>query len=363
MLFDLVDTLQKRRRLLYVVALLSITFWLLTLCSQILQTHRSDIIAHIHDTETSSQIAYRNNPFAADTNMNRFTSNLEISTLHTTVSIIDGLTKTRHGLQTAAKATLHAIVTAIVAIVRAIGIAIITIIRVIATAIYVVVRAICIAIAFVARMIAFPFLMLGRGVGHVFGKVPALTHTNLASVIHPQDDKNVPVITAEQAQQVTLIQKDTVAVTPVKPTGSGGACDSGVGNGGYPMDWCDARMDSVQTVSYSSDRINRECTSYAYWYFATVEGHTDFHVTGNANRWARTSNYPTHAAPAIGAIAVETSGYYGHVAIVHALPGQTYDGKVVPQGNVLVSEMNYDWQGHFRYSYSPLSKFSAYIYP
>jgi surface antigen len=65
----------------------------------------------------------------------------------------------------------------------------------------------------------------------------------------------------------------------------------------------------------------------------------------------------------VGAIAVETSGYYGHVAIVQALPGETYEGQAVPAGYVLVSEMNYDWKGHFRYSYSPLSKFSAYIYP
>jgi surface antigen len=122
-------------------------------------------------------------------------------------------------------------------------------------------------------------------------------------------------------------------------------------------------MDSLPTISYSADPINRECTSYAYWYFTAVEGHTGFRVSGNAKYWATSSNYPTHAAPADGAIAVETVGAYGHVAIVQALPGQEYAGRVVPAGYVLVSEMNYDWQGHFRYSYSPLSKFTAYIYP
>lgn len=196
-----------------------------------------------------------------------------------------------------------------------------------------------------------------------YAKKLGATNDKLAAVIHPQNSKDVPVITPEQAHQVTLIQEDTVAVTPVKPTGSGGLCDSGAGNGGYPMEWCDARMDSIATVFYSSDRINRECTSYAYWYFTTIGGHSDFHVSGNANRWARTSNYPTHTTPAVGAIVVETAGYYGHVAIVQALPGAVYDGKAVPEGYVLVSEMNYDWQGHFRYSYSPLSKFTAYIYP
>jgi surface antigen len=219
------------------------------------------------------------------------------------------------------------------------------------------------AIIFFGRIIAFPFVTIGHGVGHLFGAVSRPINSQVASVIQPRQNAEMPVITPAQAQQVSLIQADTLAVTPIKPAGSGGACDSGAGNGGYPMNWCDARMDTIQTVSYSSDRINRQCTSYAFWYFTTVEGHSDFHVTGNANRWARTSNYPTHATPAVGAIAVQTGGYYGHVAIVQALPGAIYEGKTVPNGYVLVSEMNYDWQGHFRYSYSPLAKFSAYIYP
>ena len=128
------------------------------------------------------------------------------------------------------------------------------------------------------------------------------------------------------------------------------------------MAWCNAAMDSLATVSYSSDRINRECTSYAYWYFTRVEGHTDFRVWRDAKYWSTTSNYPTHTAPRVGAIAVETAGAYGHVAIVQALPGQKYAGERVPAGYVLVSEMNFDWNGHFRYSYSSLGKFSAYIY-
>jgi surface antigen len=67
-------------------------------------------------------------------------------------------------------------------------------------------------------------------------------------------------------------------------------------------------------------------------------------------------------APAIGAIAVETGGYYGHVSIVQALPGQSFAGHKVPAGYILVSEMNYDWSGHFRYSYVPIGKFDTYIY-
>ncbi|MGF7229635.1 MAG: CHAP domain-containing protein [Candidatus Saccharibacteria bacterium] len=352
MLFDLVDTLQKKRRLLFVVAFISIDFWLLTFFCQVLQTHRSNIAAHIHTSELAlTQVQYQNGALTSGTitdSMGHLVTVLEIRVLRTTVSSADGITKAEHGLQLGARTTLHAINTGAVATVHAVGYGIGFTLRTIGQ-----------IILFIWRVVTFPFVAIGHGVEHVFGA----TSSSLASVIQPKNTANVPVITPEQAQQATLIQKDTLAVTPVKPTGSGGACDSGAGNGGYPVDWCNARMDTMQTVSYSSDHINRECTSYAYWYFTTIEGHTNFYVTGNANRWARTSNYPAHAAPAVGGIAVETGGYYGHVAIVQALPGQTYDGKVVPDGYVLVSEMNYDWQGHFRYSYSPLSKFSSYIYP
>ena len=339
MLFNFVDILQNKRRLLYVALFVSIDFLLLSLGSQTLQAHRSNFTTRIHNSEITA--AEPNYTGELSTDIERSVSRFEAQTLRATVAVTDGMAKAERATQHATAATLHAIGTGTMATLHGIGA----------------------ALTFTGHVIIFPFVAIGHGAGHIFGTASGLTPSNLASVIQPEGNKDVPVITREQAQQASLIQKDTVAVTPVKPTGSGGACDSGAGNGGYPMEWCDARMDSIRTVAYSGDRINRECTSYAYWYFTTIEGHTDFHVTGNANRWAYTSNYPTHAAPAVGSIAVETAGIYGHVAIVQALPGETYENQVVPAGYVLVSEMNYDWQGHFRYSYSPLSKFSAYIYP
>ncbi|HEY1835734.1 MAG TPA: CHAP domain-containing protein [Candidatus Saccharimonadales bacterium] len=223
-------------------------------------------------------------------------------------------------------------------------------------------RAVIGSFVLVGHGIGSAFAFAGRSIGSIFGFASDVTH--VSSVIRPADHTPAPTITQLRIAQAALIQKGTKDVSVAALTsGAGGACDAGDGNGGYPMKWCNAAMDSIATVSYSSDLINRECTSYAYWYFTSVEGHTGFRATGNAKYWASTSNYPTHAAPARGAIAVETVGAYGHVAIVQALPGQKYAGKVVPAGYVLVSEMNYDWNGHFRYSYSPLSKFSAYIYP
>lgn len=200
---------------------------------------------------------------------------------------------------------------------------------------------------------------------HVPGKIFQDTSPAelVKATIRPADGMSLPTITQMRAQQAQIIQTGTQQVSVgAIANGSGGACDVGAGNGAYPLAWCNAPMDTVATVPYSSDRINRECTSYAYWYFSTVEGHTDLRVHGNAKYWAYSSNYPVHSVPAIGAIAVETAGAYGHVVIVQALPGQQYQGQLVPAGYVLVSEMNYDWNGHFRYSYSPLNKFQAYIY-
>jgi peptidoglycan hydrolase CwlO-like protein len=175
-----------------------------------------------------------------------------------------------------------------------------------------------------------------------------------------QVSANQAKITALQKQQAAIIQAGTRNVTiPAPSGGSGGACDNGFGNGGYPLSWCNADLDAL---TVAGGFPNRECTSYAYWYFTQIEGHQDFYDTGNANQWLGNSSYPTHDTPAVGSIAVETAGTFGHVAIVQALPGQTYAGNTVPAGEVLVSEMNYDFEGHFRYSYSPLSKFAGYIY-
>lgn len=357
MLFSVADILQKRRRLLLVVAFISVDLWLLMFGSQMLQTHRADITTRIHTLKASqARSSIQSGDLATDdmlASLDRGIDAMEIGTLRTIVATADGVVEAERDVQHAALTTRQVLSTVGGATVRTARLLVTTALQLSGR-----------VVLFTARVAAFPFVATGHGIKYVVGAVGGATNSSLASVIQPQNEiGDVPIITPEQAHQATLIQEDTLAVTPIKPTGSGGACDNGAGNGGYPMEWCDARMDTIRTVSYSSDRINRECTSYAYWYFTTVEGYSDFHVTGNANRWARTSNYPTHTTPTEGAIAVETTGAYGHVAIVQALPGQTYEGAVVPEGYVLVSEMNYDWQGHFRYSYSPLSKFSAYIYP
>ncbi len=132
----------------------------------------------------------------------------------------------------------------------------------------------------------------------------------------------------------------------------GGSCDAGSGNGGYRLasgaggDVCDAPKDSV--LDWAGIE-NRECTSYAYWYFKRVLGNSDFSARGDAKMWVDTSNYPVHDWPKAGSIGVKTAGTYGHVTIVQAVGPATWKGVNVPAGQVLTSEMNSDFTGKFSY--------------
>ena len=145
----------------------------------------------------------------------------------------------------------------------------------------------------------------------------------------------------------------------------GGACDGGSGNGGYRLasgaagDVCDAPKDSI--MDWTGFIENRECTSYAYWYFKRVAGNTDFTASGDAKYWVNTSNYPVRDWPKAGAIGVKTEGQWGHVTIVQAVGPANFKGVSVPAGQVLTSEMNSDFTGKFSYNLRGISTMK-YIY-
>ena len=179
----------------------------------------------------------------------------------------------------------------------------------------------------------------------------------------------ISTLRAEQAAANAAIAR---AASVAASGGSGGACDIGQGNGGYPMGLCNSAQDSINDA-YGFP--SRECTSYAYWYFVNQEGQSNFQVSGNAGWWWLTSNYPVSAwndSVKDGALGIEPSsslnapvpslhgGYYGHVMIVQNLPGENYkagDGSIatVPNGYVLVKSMNEDEAGHFMYNLWPVS--------
>ncbi len=166
-----------------------------------------------------------------------------------------------------------------------------------------------------------------------------------------------------QVKQAALNQQ---GATRVSVTGDerGGDCDGGTGNGGYRLasgsmgDVCDAPKDAI--LDWAGIE-NRECTSYAYWYFKRVAGNIDFTASGDAKYWVTTSNYPVHNLPKAGAIGVKTEGQWGHVTIVQAVGPTSYKGVNVPAGQVLTSEMNSDFTGKFSYNLRGTNSMS-YIY-
>jgi len=153
---------------------------------------------------------------------------------------------------------------------------------------------------------------------------------------------------------------------PATPQGTGPVSGNGIIASNYPDPWCNAPEDSL----YDANNIlNRECTSFAYWYFVNVEGNSGLSVNGNAGWWWETSNYPAitySSAVKVGAIGVEPSvatstsevpslhdSTTGHVMIVMALPGESYNGVNVPSNYVMVASMNEDEAGHFLYDLWP----------
>jgi peptidoglycan hydrolase CwlO-like protein len=206
--------------------------------------------------------------------------------------------------------------------------------------------------------------------------------TQLLNANQSQQDAFNQQITANNAQIGKLKAEQAAANASIARAahvvgasgGAGGLCDIGQGNGGYPTQWCNVSQDSIND---SNGFPVRECTSYAYWYFTSVEGQTSFRVSGNAGWWWETSNYPVTTYPdvQVGALGIEPSssldapvpslhgGYYGHVMVVKALPGQNYPGYgTVPSGYVLVASMNEDEAGHFMYNLWPVN-YLMYINP
>lgn len=166
-----------------------------------------------------------------------------------------------------------------------------------------------------------------------------------------------------QAAQAALNGQGATSVT-VNGDERGGDCDGGSGNGGYVLasgamgDVCNAPKDSI--LDWAGIE-NRECTSYAYWYFKRVAGNSDFTASGDAKYWVNTSNYPVRDYPKVGAIGVKTEGQWGHVTIVQAVGPANYKGVNVPAGQVLTSEMNSDFTGKFSYNLRGISTMK-YIY-
>lgn len=113
--------------------------------------------------------------------------------------------------------------------------------------------------------------------------------------------------------------------------------------GGYPSYWADIPMDS--TID-DWGMYNRECVSFTAFKVAVSGRHMPYWGgIGNANQWpgnARRADIPVDRNPQVGDVAIWPVGYYGHAMYVEAVMGN---------GDIMISEYNYDWTGRYSERY------------
>jgi surface antigen len=100
--------------------------------------------------------------------------------------------------------------------------------------------------------------------------------------------------------------------------------------------------------THSSPYPTGQCT----WLASTMKGNIP--SWGNANQWddnARASGKTVSPVPVVGSVAQTDRGYYGHVAIVVGVQGDT----------ITITEGNYDYNGSIRTHTVPTSSYQ-YIY-
>ena len=91
----------------------------------------------------------------------------------------------------------------------------------------------------------------------------------------------------------------------------------------YPLHYKNGSVEIDQWRMYS-----RQCTSFAAYRLSSVNGFEIPPAYGNANEWghrARREGYRVDTKPEVGAIAWSTEGYYGHVAWVSNVSGDTIE--------------------------------------
>jgi surface antigen len=124
--------------------------------------------------------------------------------------------------------------------------------------------------------------------------------------------------------------------------------------GGYPAKWANAPMNA-----YVDDwgMYSRQCVSYAAYKVASTYGNMPYWGgKGNANEWAhnaRAAGIPTSPIPKVGAVGVQYSGSYGHVAWVES---------VNPDGTLTISQFNANWSGEYSRWIVDRSFFNEYVY-
>lgn len=148
-------------------------------------------------------------------------------------------------------------------------------------------------------------------------------------------------------------QQKAANAARLRSSGGGSVVAGDPGKGGYPSVWANAPQDSLVD---NWGMYNRECVSYAAWKVHQRYGNMPYWGgRGNANQWpgnARAAGIPTGSSPRVGAVAVMSGGYYGHVAWVEAVHGDT----------ITVSQYNWGVAGEYSEMTVSAGAFDTYIY-
>jgi len=180
---------------------------------------------------------------------------------------------------------------------------------------------------------------------------PRSVHRPLMSAFAAQAAGELVVPSSVQVEGATMASAATAATV----TNTGGypyasmPCEHApyaVSGSGYPDPYCanydwgpkhtSAYNDSFEISPYGY--AYRNCTDYVAWQLASLgvpasvyKGH------GNGAGWASVPGLVTNTTPAVGAVAVQTSGEFGHVALITAVNGST----------IAIAEYNYNENGTY----------------
>ena len=163
---------------------------------------------------------------------------------------------------------------------------------------------------------------------------------------------------AYEEEQRQIQQQQQQAVTPVTPAATVSTPAASTSTAATTTSTPAASTTTTTQVTYSSSGKTYpvgQCTWGAKQAAPWVGNYW-----GNANQWlssARAAGFSTGTTPQVGAVAVWTSGYYGHVAVVTAVNGS----------QIQVVESNYAGNmsvGNYRGWFNPAADgITGYIYP
>lgn len=159
----------------------------------------------------------------------------------------------------------------------------------------------------------------------------------------------------QQNGQISNLRAQQAAANTsrLRSSGGGTVVAGDPSKGGYPGYLASAPQDSIVDPW---GMYNRECVSYTAWKVQQRYGYMPYWGgRGNANQWpgnARSAGIPTGSTPRVGAVAVMSGGYYGHVAFVESVNGNS----------VRVSQYNWGIRGEYSEMTVSASAFDTYIY-